>query len=365
MTGEDAEGKTARQAEMLANRLVKREQHLRKWAARTGAGAYRLYDRDIPEIPLVLDLYRPVSGNGAALCGSLYRRPYEKDAGEEARWLTAMKEASARALGIEAARIFLRERKKLKKGERYAPSGGDARTDRVLLDTAEGDLRFRVNLTDYLDTGLFPDRRLLRARIRAEARGKHVLNLFAYTCAFSVCALAGGAASVDSVDKSRRYLAWGMANCALNGFDTGRIEDFPRRGAEEPRAETGPRFIAADILRFLPAARNSAHRWDLIILDPPSFSNSATMTGTLDIQRDQQEIIGACLDLLAPGGVLYFSVNARRFSLDGGAWPGARVRDITGQFRDEDFRGKRVPACFIFEKDRAAHTTNAQKVFTN
>ncbi|MDR2517682.1 MAG: class I SAM-dependent methyltransferase [Spirochaetaceae bacterium] len=357
MIGGENSDKTARQAEMFANRLIKREQHLRKWAGRTGAGAYRLYDRDIPEIPLALDLYRPAGGGDAALCGSLYRRPYEKDAGEEALWLTAMKKAAAHALGIDAERIFFRERKKLKNGERYAPGGGDSRTDRVLLDTAEGDLRFRVNLTDYLDTGLFPDRRLLRARIRAEARGKRVLNLFAYTCAFSVCAAAGGAVSVDSVDKSRRSLDWGMTNFALNGLDAGRIENFPPHGAEASPTGNRPRFIAADILRFLPAARESARRWDLIILDPPSFSNSAKMTGTLDIRRDHREIIGACLELLAPGGVLYFSVNARSFRLDGGDWPAARVRDITGQFRDEDFRGKKVPACFVFEKDRDARET--------
>jgi 23S rRNA G2069 N7-methylase RlmK/C1962 C5-methylase RlmI len=338
--------KNAAQAEMLANRLRKRERHLRKWARRTGAGAYRLYDRDIPEIPLALDLYHPASEtpHGRALCAALYRRPYEKDEAEEERWLGEMRDSAALALDLPPERVFFRRRRRLRDGDSYGKQAGE----RVTLDTAEGGLVFRVNLSDYLDTGLFLDRRLLRARIRGEAAGKRVLNLFAYTCAFSVCAAAGGAASVDSVDLSSTYLEWGMLNFSLNGL-SGRRYRFPDEGfsTAEPH-----RFIVSDVLRFLPEARRAGRRWDLIILDPPSFSNSARMEGTLDIRRDQRELLNLCLALLAPGGRLYFSVNARRFALEGGGFTeaGLRFHDITEALRDEDFRGKKIPVCYLFEK---------------
>jgi 23S rRNA G2069 N7-methylase RlmK/C1962 C5-methylase RlmI len=349
--------KNALQAEMLANRLRKRHRHLRKWARRTGVGAYRLYDRDIPEIPLLLDLYLPAAETAAepALCGSLYRRPYEKDPAEEALWLSAMKTAAAEALAMPPERIFFRERKRLRDGERYETGNSpgtaapDGRAARVTLDSGEGGFVFRVNLTDHLDTGLFPDRRLLRARVREEARGKRILNLFAYTCSFSVYAAAGGAASIDSVDMSTTYLTWGMANFSRNGFIGEKRTAIPEAGTGTNRG--GPyRFITADVLRFLPLARNMGLRWDLIILDPPVFSNSARMDGTLDIRRDQRELLDQCLALLAPGGKCYFSVNARGFKLDGGAFPGVKTADITEKLRDEDFKGKKIPSCYIFEK---------------
>ncbi|MDR2785644.1 MAG: class I SAM-dependent methyltransferase [Treponema sp.] len=354
--------KTAAQTEMLANRLHKRRRHLRKWARRTGTGMYRLYDRDIPEIPLVLDWYED------AVSGALYERPYEKDETAERRWLSAMTDAVSAALEIPRDRIFLKERRRQRGKAQYGPL--DRR--HFFRDVQEGDLNFRVNLSDYLDTGLFPDRRLLRAQIRQEAREKRVLNLFAYTCSFSVYAAAGGAASVDSVDLSRAYLDWGMLNFELNGFKG--AEAAPRdlsagyfvpdhaagsaRGASCGRVaaakKTGIlppfRFIRADILRFLPGAKQAALRWDLIILDPPAFSNSKKMRGVLDIRRDYRELVSLCLDLLAPGGNLFISVNARSFKLEGDAFPGMEITDLTESLRDEDFRGKRIPACWVMHK---------------
>jgi 23S rRNA G2069 N7-methylase RlmK/C1962 C5-methylase RlmI len=352
--------KTTRQAEMLANRLRKRRRHLKKWARRNGTGAYRLYDRDIPEIPLVMDLYSPAGDladsnrlAGPALCGALYRRPYEKDEAEETLWLAEMKAAASQALEIPPEWISFRERKRLRNGERYSgrletfrmpeqnAGTSNAETPGITLDTFEGGYLFRVNLTRHLDTGLFPDRRLLRARIGQESAGKRVLNLFAYTCSFSVYAAGGGAASVDSVDMSAAYLAWGTANFKLNGFFAAQLRN------SLPAKNTEPfRFINADVLRFLPEARNAGTRWDLIILDPPAFSNSARMENTLDIQRDQRELLEQSLALLAPGGKLYFSVNARSFK------PGTlpHFTDITEKFRDEDFKEKKIPSCYIFEK---------------
>jgi 23S rRNA G2069 N7-methylase RlmK/C1962 C5-methylase RlmI len=335
--------KTSAQAEMLANRLRKRHRHLRKWARRTGTRAYRLYDRDIPEIPLVLDLY------GDAVSGALYKRPYEKDAAEETLWLQVMKAAVSSALDIPPDHVFLKERQRQRGKDQYGPL--DRRG--FFRDVEEGGLVFRVNLSDYLDTGLFPDRRLLRARIREESGGKRVLNLFAYTCSFSVYAAAGGAASVDSLDLSRVYLEWGMLNFALNGFKGAEAE---LRGLSAKKGGGGAagfspfRFIRDDTLRFLPEARRAGRRWDLIILDPPAFSNSKKMRGSLDLKRDCPGLVKDCLGLLAPGGRLFVSVNARSFSLDGAAFPEAALTDLTEKLRDEDFAGKRVPACWMLER---------------
>jgi 23S rRNA G2069 N7-methylase RlmK/C1962 C5-methylase RlmI len=346
------------QALMLENRLRKRHRHLAKWARRCGIGAYRLYDRDIPEIPLVLDYYRgrigPDGSPVEALAGALYRRPYEKDPAEEEAWLAGMEGAMTAALGIPGSRIFLKERRRLRgRQEQYGRSPGGAPGGGFELVVEEGDLRFLVNLSDYLDTGLFPDRRRLRALIREEAAGKRVLNLFAYTCAFSVYAAAGGAVSVDSVDLSGGYLDWGRRNFALNGLPGGTERD-PFR------------FIRADALRFPEDA--AGKKWDLIILDPPVFSNSKKMTGTLDIRRDHPELIARCLELLAPGGRLWFSTGTGRFRLNreaiedrlrrqGSPRQGRVLRADPGSLRieepgdktvDEDFRGRRPPPCWLF-----------------
>jgi 23S rRNA G2069 N7-methylase RlmK/C1962 C5-methylase RlmI len=314
---------------MLENRLRKRYRHLSKWARRSAPGAFRLYDRDIPEIPLVLDHYQEEGGR-RAVAGSVYRRSREGDPAEEEGWLEAMEEAVGRALEIPRSLLFIRgrRRQRQKGGLGTANSG-----ERGLWFTiAEGGLQFRLNLTDYLDTGLFLDRRILRSRIRAMAAGKEALNLFAYTCSFSVYAASGGAASVDSVDLSNTYLNWGRENFALNGL--GGRREF--------------RFIRADARAFLDGALRARRRWDLIILDPPTFSNSKMMEGTLDIRRDQGALLDRCLALLKPGGTLVFSVNKRGFKLEG-EFDGPAPLDIGEQLRDEDFRGRRIPACYLFK----------------
>jgi 23S rRNA G2069 N7-methylase RlmK/C1962 C5-methylase RlmI len=333
------EEKTAVQAEMLENRLKKRYRHLKKWARRVGTDAFRLYDRDIPEIPLVLDLY------GDAVSGALYERPYEKDAAEEGRWLQAMAEAVSRSLAIPRSRIFLKERSRQRGNAQYGRLGSGG----FLRNVHEGDLVFRVNLSDYLDTGLFPDRRRIRAMVRSEAAGKRVLNLFCYTASFSVCAAKGGAREVDSVDLSNTYLDWGEMNFALNHLEAHRIHPrlLPERGLPPYK------FIRADALRFLSQAETAGLSWDIIILDPPAFSNSKKMAAPLDIRRDHQTLISQCLRLLSPGGKLWFSTGARNFKLRSEDFPGALVRNMQEhtlpQFPpDEDFRGKQIPACYTF-----------------
>ncbi|GHV72045.1 rRNA (guanine-N2)-methyltransferase [Spirochaetia bacterium] len=332
--------KNEAQAEMLFNRLQKRQKHLRKWAARIGAEAYRLYDRDIPEIPLALDWYKD------AASGALYRRPYEKDEAEEERWLSLMKKAAAEALKIGQDRLFFRERKPQRRNNQYHKIDDKS----FIQDVREGGHLFRVNLSDYLDTGLFPDRRKMRALIGSEAAGKRVLNLFCYTASFSVYAASGGASAVDSVDMSRTYLDWAAVNFSLNHLDARIVEgrDFFR--SPQDRGGSQNRLIRAEALSFLDHAARAGLRWDIIILDPPSFSNSKKMTGTLDIKRDYQNLISRCLELLEKNGTLWFSANARHFKLNDDGFPGFTVREMDAEITDEDFRGRKIPRCYTFRR---------------
>jgi 23S rRNA G2069 N7-methylase RlmK/C1962 C5-methylase RlmI len=321
---------------MLGNRLEKRWRHLRKWARRSGIGACRLYDRDIPEIPLVVDRYG--DGESAAIAGALYRRPYEKDAAEEGRWLVAMAGAISRSLGIPQDLIFLKERGRQRGAAQYQK----IRSRCATMDVAEGGLRFRTNLSDYLDTGLFLDHRKTRALVRALSPGKRVLNLFCYTASFSVYAAAGGAKSVDSVDLSKTYLDWAQANFALNGLEALSV---PPNALGEASLPPFRRF-RADARRVRAAAGSS--RWDLIILDPPAFSNSKKMSATVDLKRDHRSLIVQCLRRLSPAGALIFSANAKNFTLDPEDFPGTTVEDLRERIRDEDFVGKRLPAVYSF-----------------
>ncbi|GHU10046.1 hypothetical protein FACS1894151_08980 [Spirochaetia bacterium] len=304
---------------MLHNRLVKRSRHLRKWARRTGTTAYRLYDRDIPEIPLVLDYY------GGAVSMGLYKRPYEKEESAEQQWLRSMQNAAAQALAIDPSLIFVKTRDRQRGLAQYEKTEAPP----VFRDIEEYGLHYRVNLSAYVDTGFFPDRRKLRELIRAEASGKRILNLFCYTGSFSVCAASGGAALTDSVDLSNTYLDWAKINFEKNGLNIGQNN-----------------LIREDVLVFLTEAVSAHCQWDMIILDPPAFSNSKKMTDTFDIQRDHAGIIRQCLSLLAPDGALYFSVNVRHFRLDTGALSGVQIIDITETLRDEDFTGKKIPGCY-------------------
>ena len=344
--------KTAAQAAMLANRLQKRFRHLKKWAQRTGAGAFRLYDRDIPEIPLVLDFYgdcaQPLN---AALSGALYKRPFEKDEDDEERWLLAMRESAAGALGIDIERIFLKQRQKQKGSSQYEKIN----TARFIKTVNEGGLAFKVNLSDYLDTGLFQDRRLLRAMIRCESKGKKLLNLFSYTGSFSVYAAAGGAAGTDSVDMSNTYCDWARENFSLNGITAELVKQrdfFSQTHLLLRRSGSAHKIIRADVLDFLEKAAAAKMRWDIVVLDPPAFSNSKKMTGNFDLRRDITGLVSRCLNLLSPGGKLYLSVNTRRSVTAAeleSELKGAHVVDLGNKIIDEDFRDKKMPSTYLIE----------------
>jgi 23S rRNA G2069 N7-methylase RlmK/C1962 C5-methylase RlmI len=352
--------KTGPQAAMFANRLCKRYRHLRKWARRSGCDAFRLYDRDIPEIPLVLDVYAvpgtdlaeagdperagpfPVvrAGSGPFVVGAFYKRHSEQSehtpAGEAA-WLSAMSKAIGMVLAIPEENIFLKQRERRSGTNQYTKID----TRHVTVTAREKDTRFIVNLSDYLDTGLFLDARKVRSWLRDSCEGKRVLNLFCYTGSLSLVAAKGGASSVDSVDLSSTYLDWAQKNFALNGY-----------GYSDPRY----RFVRADVFRFIDRALNVGRRWDLIILDPPVFSNSKKMTGVFDVKRGHETLIKNALSLLAPNGILLFGVKLKRFSLEPRSFPAATVTDVTGLMKDEDCGAKNGGKWYVFKR-----TENAQK----
>jgi 23S rRNA (guanine2445-N2)-methyltransferase / 23S rRNA (guanine2069-N7)-methyltransferase len=233
----------------------------------------------------------------------------------------------AEVTGLPMDAIYWRTRRPQKGKSQYeAIAEAD---ERVVVE--EGGLRFLVNFTDYLDTGLFLDHRKTRARIRELAKGRRFLNLFCYTGAATVYAAAGGAASTTSVDMSRTYVEWAKRNLAVNAL-AGRHE-----------------FIQEDCLAWLAEAR--PERFDLIFLDPPTFSNSKRMEREFDVQRDHVELIRASAALLAPGGLLLFSTNFRKFKLDAEALKDLQVRDITRSTIPQDFaRDAKVHACFEIQR---------------
>ncbi len=309
------------QGEMLANRLRKRSRHLAKWARRTGTSCYRLYDCDIPEIPLVIDWYE------GRLHVSAYARA--EDPVRDDAWLDELAAVAASALGVPREDAFANRRA----GQPGAAQYRKLADARATFTVTEAGLRFRVNLSDYVDTGLFLDHRETRARVGREAAGKRFLNLFCYTGAFTVHAAAAGALETTSVDLSKTYLEWAGENLRLNAL-------------------AGPQheLVRADALEFL--ARETGP-YDLAVLDPPTFSNSKKMRGALDLQRDHAALVNATLRRLSPGGVLWFSTNYRRFKLDEHALEAAAVEDLSRATLPEDFPDPRTRFCWRIVKGPA------------
>jgi 23S rRNA (guanine2445-N2)-methyltransferase / 23S rRNA (guanine2069-N7)-methyltransferase len=299
-------------------RLAKRFKHLSKWARRQGIEAFRVYDRDIPEIPLVIDWY------AGWLHAAEYERPHERTDIEHDVWLDKMIEAAASELGVPPMQTFLKVRRRQRDGGQYEKV--DQR--QAVLAVKEGDLSFEVNLSDYLDTGLFLDHRQTRAMVRGEAEGKRMLNLFCYTGSFSVYAAAGGAKETVSVDLSNTYLEWTRTNLAKNGFkDAGRH----RIVRDEARA-----FLEHRALRGEPP-------FDLVVVDPPTYSRSAKSETPWDVERDHAELLELVAKNLVTGGVVYFSTNFRRFHLAEERLSALyTLREITNRTIPEDFRNERI-----------------------
>lgn len=313
-------------ARMVANRLGKNLRRLHAWAQREQGGCFRLYDADMPEYAFAIDLYTGEEPGARWLYVQEYAAPREIPAEDARRRRGELLAVLPGVTGVVPANIRLRTRRRSTGGEQYAKVNERGEFHIV----REQGLRFLVNFEDYLDTGLFLDHRITRARLRAAARRTRFLNLFAYTGSATVYAAAGGARSTTTVDLSRTYLEWARRNLELNGLE----------GKEHE-------FVQADARVWLEQARRSGRRFDLIFLDPPTFSNSRRMQGVLDTQRDHAALIDACMALLAPTGMLVFSTNAQRFRLDPVLASRYEVVDISRETLPADFeRNARIHRCF-------------------
>jgi 23S rRNA (guanine2445-N2)-methyltransferase / 23S rRNA (guanine2069-N7)-methyltransferase len=311
-------------AQMFANRLRKNMQRLDAWAAREQIECFRVYDADMPEYAFAIDLYgredRHAYVQEYAPPGSVN----QEGARERRREVLAV---LPQVLQLPLARIHSRTRKMQKGADQYEKREDKAERHMV----REGGLKFWVNFRDYLDTGLFLDHRLVRGMLRSLARDADFLNLFCYTGSATVYAAAGGARSTVGVDLSNTYLDWAHENLVLNGF----------AGDEH-------QLFRADCLAWLQSQEAQGPRFDLIFLDPPTFSNSKRMAGVLDVQRDHVGMIRRSLNLLRPAGRLVFSTNYTRFKLDAPSLADLNVEDLSAATIPKDFeRHSRIHRCFM------------------
>lgn len=320
------------QAVLFGNRLAKNAKHLSRWPSKRGITCYRLYDRDVPEIPLVVDRYED------HLHLAEYERPHEHTAAQHDEWLDLLVKTAAEVTNTDVKKVFLKRRRKQRgdtQHERVA-------TDEHMITVQEGGLKFRVNLSDYIDTGLFLDHRLTRQMVRERVKGKRFLNLFAYTGSFTVYAAAGGAASTTTVDLSNTYLDWAAANLKLNGVD---VNDERHR------------FIRSDTMDYLNAAADQVtqenEKFELAVVDPPTFSNSKRNETIWDVQRDHVALLTQVGKVMAPGGLVYFSTNFRRFKLEESALLSEggykKFHEISKQTVPGDFRNKRIHRCWAMQ----------------
>lgn len=303
-------------AAMFANRIRKNQRRLRSWLKRSGVSSYRLYDADMPEYAVAVDRY------GDWLHVAEYKAPAQVSEEAAQARLMEVRHALPIATGVPSERIVFKQRAKQKGKTQYTRQ---SRRNQH-LEVQEGAAKLLVNLHDYLDTGLFLDHRPLRLLLGKEAQGKRFLNLFCYTGAATVHAALGGASATTSVDLSNAYLEWLEKNLALNGFGTSQAHSAVR----------------ADVLHWL---REGTAQYDLIFLDPPSFSNSAKMLGTFDVQRDHGGLLKLAMARLAPAGTLYFSNNRRKFTLDAEIRDLYTCEDLTRATLDPDFSRPSPPHC--------------------
>lgn len=310
----------------FANRLGKNAKHLIKWARRQDIEAFRLYERDIPQYPLIIDVYKDRVHLQEFDTGWLMHED------EHRQWLNEAIEAVCFVTGFDAEHVSVKVRKRQKGEEQYEKTGKDG-DDFIVHEQGR---QFWVNLDKYLDTGLFLDHRNTRKVVGEMAAGKRFLNLFAYTGSFSVYAATGGAISSETVDLSNTYLQWAKRNFELNHIDLSKHE-----------------IVRQDVFQYLQDAFFEQKQFDLIVMDPPSFSNSKKMLEILDVQRDQQRLVDGAMKLLAANGTLFFSNNLRSFELDATLSERYVVKDVSKQSVPEDFRNKKIHQCWKIQHRQA------------
>jgi 23S rRNA (guanine2445-N2)-methyltransferase / 23S rRNA (guanine2069-N7)-methyltransferase len=313
-------------AQMFANRLTKNLAKLEPWAVREGIECYRAYDADMPEYAFAIDIYGREPRHVFVQEYAAPKTVNQESARERRREVLAV---LPDVLAIPLPQIHTRMRKPQKGSEQYEKRA--MTNERYVVH--EGGLKFWVNFRDYLDTGLFLDHRIVRGMLRGWSKGKDFLNLFCYTGSATVYAAAGGAKSSASVDLSNTYIDWARDNLVLNGFDSTRHALY--RG---------------DCLQWLDEQAPGGKSFDLIFLDPPTFSNSKRMDGVLDVQRDHVGMIRRSLRLLRERGRLLFSTNFTRFKLDFAALPELHIEDMTRKSIPKDFeRNARIHHCYLIE----------------
>lgn len=301
------------------NRLGKNIKHQLKWAKRQNLEAWRIYDKDIPQFPFAIDVY------GEHIHLQEYDTGWLMHPDDYQKWLDDVVEAVHFVTGLPKQNIHLKQRARQKGTAQYEKTGAMGE-DFIIHENGRA---FWVNLDKYLDTGLFLDHRNTRQKVGNSAAGKCFLNLFSYTGSFTVYAATGGAVYSETVDLSNTYLDWAKRNFQLNGMDLNAHQ-----------------IVRADVFQYLVQAAEQKKQFDIIVLDPPSFSNSKKMRDILDIQRDQNTLIDGAMKLLAPNGVLYFSNNLRSFVLNNDIETCYAVKDVSKQSVPEDFRNKKIHQCW-------------------
>ncbi|WP_061248178.1 class I SAM-dependent methyltransferase [Leptospira alstonii] len=311
---------------MFRNRITRMSKHWKKWARKRNIECFRIYDRDIPQVPVSVDLYGPYCQIAA------YKNDYEISDEERERENAEIGRIVAETLNLGPDSVFWKKREPKKGKEQYEKQSQQSE----LFEVGENGLRFYVNLSDYIDTGLFLDHRITRELVRKESKGKKFLNLFSYTGSFTVYAVSGGATESLSVDLSNTYSAWAEENLKLNGFSL-----------------TKHRLLRADVTEWLYQERTNPNRkkYDLIVVDPPTFSNSKKMTNVFDVQKNHVEILNVLYrDFALPGAVLYFSTNFRKFEFSEKSVLWENSKDITKTTLPEDFRNEKIHYCWRMEK---------------
>jgi 23S rRNA (guanine2445-N2)-methyltransferase / 23S rRNA (guanine2069-N7)-methyltransferase len=307
------------------NRIGKNLKHIARWARQNDISCYRIYDADLPDYAFAVDLYRDDLGI-TWLHVQEYAPPATVDERRAQLRRDSVLDVLPALVDVAPDHICFKTRERKRGTTQYERQDDTA----IFHEVREGGCLLRVNLRDYLDTGLFLDHRPLRLRIQRESRGRRFLNLFAYTGAATVHAVRGGAVSCTSVDLSNTYLDWARRNLLLNDVDLRRHE-----------------LIRDDCSAWLVQAARRGDQFDLMLVDPPSFSNSKGAEHDFDVQRDHVALIRACAALLAVDGTMYFSTNLRRFKFDSEALSDLRCEDITRSTIDEDFRrNTRIHSCW-------------------
>jgi 23S rRNA G2069 N7-methylase RlmK/C1962 C5-methylase RlmI len=310
--------KSAQQADLFGRRLDKLAKHLRRYPTKQAITCYRIYERDIAEIPLIVDRYED------HLHLTEYSAPYQRTVDQHSRWLDLMSTTASRVLDVAPEKIFFKRRNR-QVGNTQHEHIADKKYE---IEVNEGGLKFIVNLSDYIDTGLFLDHRITRSMVRDVSVGKRFLNLFAYTGSFSVYAAAGGASETTTVDWSNTYLDWAKRNMALNGFGS-----------------SSHHFVRDNAVDFVYNQKRQP-TYDLAFVDPPTFSNSKRTETLWDVQRDSVPLLEQLLLLMKPGGVIYFSNNFRGFKMESASLAATHIHEISNQTVPPNYRNRRIHRCW-------------------